>query len=150
MPCEVVNVICYQGLHFDSPNLQDSFNLALFCGIHEKYAMWKFIVDVVHDFVSSLQPDVGRGFLHVSNVFLFNQGSTLSPWQHVPGGHVVSKFYVPWQNFYVPDKITNYFPSHNFALMIEWAIFGEMSKHLRSVVWTCFDNVFDRLGMNTQ
>ena len=31
--------------------------------------MWKFIVDVVHDFVSSLQPDVGRGFLHVSNVF---------------------------------------------------------------------------------
>ena len=51
--------------------LQDSFNLALFCGIHEKYAMWKFIVDVVHDFVSSLQPDVGRGFLHVSNMFLF-------------------------------------------------------------------------------
>ena len=33
--------------------------------------MWKFILDVVHDFVSSLQPDVGRGFLHVSNVFLF-------------------------------------------------------------------------------
>ena len=32
--------------------------------------MWKFIVDVVHDFVSSLQPDVGRGFLHVSNLFL--------------------------------------------------------------------------------
>ena len=32
--------------------------------------MWKFIVDVVHDFVSSLPPDVGRGFLHVSNVFL--------------------------------------------------------------------------------
>ena len=32
--------------------------------------MWKFVVDVVHDFVSSLQPDVGRGFLHVSNVFL--------------------------------------------------------------------------------
>ena len=32
--------------------------------------MWKFIDDVVHDFVSSLQPDVGRGFLHVSNVFL--------------------------------------------------------------------------------
>ena len=64
-------MICLQGLHFDSPNLQDSFNLALFCGIHEKYAMWKFIVDVVNDFVSSLQPDVGRGFLHVSNVFLF-------------------------------------------------------------------------------
>ena len=63
-------MICLQGLHFDSPNLQDSFNLALFCGIHEKYAMWKFIVDVVNDFVSSLQPDVGRGFLHVSNVFL--------------------------------------------------------------------------------
>ena len=36
--------------------------------------MWKFIVDVVHDFVSSLQPDVGRGFLHVSNVFLFSDG----------------------------------------------------------------------------
>ena len=33
--------------------------------------MWKFIVDVVHDFASSLQPDVGRGFLHVSSVFLF-------------------------------------------------------------------------------
>ena len=32
--------------------------------------MWKFIIDVVHDCVSSLQPDVGRGFLHVSNVFL--------------------------------------------------------------------------------
>ena len=46
--------------------------MALFCGIHEKYVMWKFIVDVVHDFVSSLQPDVGRGFLHVSNVFLYN------------------------------------------------------------------------------
>ena len=67
MPCEVVSVI-----HFDSPNLQDSFNLALFCGIHEKFAMGKFIVDVVHDFVSSLQPDVGRGFLHVSNVFLLD------------------------------------------------------------------------------
>ena len=36
--------------------------------------MWKFIVDVVHDFVSSIQPDVGRGFLHVSNVFLFLLG----------------------------------------------------------------------------
>ena len=36
--------------------------------------MWKFIVDVVHDFVSSLQPDVGRGFLHVSNVFLLTLG----------------------------------------------------------------------------
>ena len=35
------------------------------------------------------------------------QGSTLSPWQHVPVGHVVSKFNVPWQNFYVPDKISN-------------------------------------------
>ena len=70
MPCEVVSVIYEQELHFDSPNLQDSLNLALFCGIHEKYAMWKFIVDVVHDFVSSLQPDVGWGFLHVSNVFL--------------------------------------------------------------------------------
>ena len=33
--------------------------------------MWKFIVDVVHDFASSLQPDVGWGFLHVSNMFLF-------------------------------------------------------------------------------
>ena len=38
--------------------------------------MWKFIVDVVHDFVSSLQPDVGRGFLHVSNVFLLNSQKT--------------------------------------------------------------------------
>ena len=47
---------------FDSPNLQDSFNLALFCGIHEKYAMWKFIIDVVNDFVSSLQPDLAEGF----------------------------------------------------------------------------------------
>ena len=33
--------------------------------------MSKFIVDVVHDFGSSLRPDVGRGFLHVSSVFLF-------------------------------------------------------------------------------
>ena len=64
-------MINQQGYHFYSPILQDSFNLALFCGIHEKFAMWKFIVDVVHDFVSSLQPDVGRGFLHVSSVFLF-------------------------------------------------------------------------------
>ena len=54
--------------------------MALFCGIHEKYAMWKFIVDVVNDFVSSLQPDVGRGFLHVSNVFLL---SLLRPEGHV-------------------------------------------------------------------
>ena len=53
------------------------FNLALFCGIHEKYAMWKFIVDVVHEFVSSLQPDVGRGFLHVSNVVLFEELPTI-------------------------------------------------------------------------
>ena len=53
--------------------MQDSFNLALFCGIHEKYAMWKFMIYVAHDFVSSLQPDVGRGFLHVSNVFLFTK-----------------------------------------------------------------------------
>ena len=41
--------------------------------------MWKFIVDVVHDFVSSLQPDVGRGFLHVSNVFLFNSETIFQP-----------------------------------------------------------------------
>ena len=34
------------------------------------YVMRKFIVDVGHDFGSSLQPDVGRGVLHVSNVFL--------------------------------------------------------------------------------
>ena len=36
--------------------------------------MWKFIVDVVHAFVNSLQPDVGRGFLHVSNVFFVECG----------------------------------------------------------------------------
>ena len=71
MPREVINVVSQYGLHFDSPNLQDSFNLELLCGIHEKYTMWKFIVDVVHDFGSSLWPDVGREFLHVSNVFLF-------------------------------------------------------------------------------
>ena len=63
MPCEVVYVLSQKRLHFDSPNLQDSFNLASFCGIHEKYTMWKFIVDVVHDFGSSLRTDVGRGFL---------------------------------------------------------------------------------------
>ena len=28
--------------------------MTLFCGIHEKYAMWKFIAEVVHDFGSSL------------------------------------------------------------------------------------------------
>ena len=33
--------------------------------------MGKFIVDVVHDFGSSPQPDVGRGFLYVSDVFLY-------------------------------------------------------------------------------
>ena len=38
--------------------------------------MWKFTVYVVHGFVSSLQPEVGRGFLHVSNVFLFTFRST--------------------------------------------------------------------------
>ena len=37
--------------------------------------MWKFMIYVVHDFVSSLQPDVGRGFLHVSNVFLYIEHS---------------------------------------------------------------------------
>ena len=65
MPCEIVNAI-----QFDSPNLQDSLNLALFCGIHEKYTLWKFMVDV-HDFGISLQPHVDRGSLRVSNVFLF-------------------------------------------------------------------------------
>ena len=39
--------------------------------------MWKFIVDVVHDFVSSLQLEVGRGFLHVSNVFLLHMPKQL-------------------------------------------------------------------------
>ena len=66
-------MISQQGFHFDSPNLQDTFNLALFFGIHEKYAMEKFIIYVAHDFVSSLQPDVGWGFLHASNVFLLLQ-----------------------------------------------------------------------------
>ena len=70
MPGEFVNTKSQQGFHFGSPIFQDSFNLALFCGIHEKYAMVKFRVDVVDDFGSSLQPDDGRGFLHVSNVFL--------------------------------------------------------------------------------
>ena len=40
--------------------------------------MWKFIVDVVHDIGSSLQPDVGRWFLHVSNVFLIIHGIALN------------------------------------------------------------------------
>ena len=52
-------MISQHGLYFDSPNLQDSFNLAPFCGIHEKYAMWKFIVYVVHDFGSSPRSDGG-------------------------------------------------------------------------------------------
>ena len=39
--------------------------------------MWKFIVDVVHDLVSSLPADVGRGFLHVSDVFLFYAGTAI-------------------------------------------------------------------------
>ena len=56
---------------FYSPNLQDWFNLALFYVIHEKCTMWKFIVDVVRDFGSSLQHDVGQGFLHVAHMFLF-------------------------------------------------------------------------------
>ena len=54
--------------------IHQTYSIALtwhyFVEFTEKYAMWKFIVDVVHDFVTSLQPDVGRGFLHVSNVFL--------------------------------------------------------------------------------
>ena len=29
MPDELVNTISQQGFHFDSPNLQDSFNMAL-------------------------------------------------------------------------------------------------------------------------
>ena len=49
--------------------------------------MWKFIVDVVHDFVSSLQPDIGRGFLHVSNVFLFYYTLCYGAWH---GGIMVS------------------------------------------------------------
>ena len=65
-----VNAISQYELHFDSPNLQDDFGLVTFCGIYEKYTMWKFMVDVVHDFGSSLQPDIGRGFLHVSNMYL--------------------------------------------------------------------------------
>ena len=54
--------------------------------------MWKFIIDVVHDFASSLQPDVGRGFLHVSNVFLFYcvaAGNTAFVEVHVGLGVVV-------------------------------------------------------------
>ena len=43
--------------------------------------MWKFIIDVVHDFVSSLQPDVGRGFLHVSNVFLLELHADEQIWK---------------------------------------------------------------------
>ena len=49
-------------------------NQALFCGINDKYTMLNFIVDVVHDFGSSLRPNVGRGFLYVSNVFLLSLG----------------------------------------------------------------------------
>ena len=41
-------------------------DISSFFGIHEKYTMWKFIVYVVHDFVSSL-----RAFLHISKVFLY-------------------------------------------------------------------------------
>ena len=52
--------------------LKDSLVLALLCGILEKYTLWKFIVDVVDDFGSSLWPYVSWGFLHVSNVFLFS------------------------------------------------------------------------------
>ena len=51
--------------------------------------MWKFIVDVVHDFVSSLQPDVGRGFLHVSNVFL-----------------LLSLIFPKWADIFTEKKIT--------------------------------------------
>ena len=55
MPDEFVNMKSQRGFNFGSPIFQDSFNLALFCGIHEKYATWKFIVDVVDDFGSSIQ-----------------------------------------------------------------------------------------------
>ena len=41
--------------------------------------MRKFIVDVVHDFGSSLQPDVGRGFWHVSNTFLSQAYAAVTP-----------------------------------------------------------------------
>ena len=47
--------------------------------------MWEFIVDVVHDFVSSLQPDVGRGFLHVSNVFL---SKVVATFNHMGGSFI--------------------------------------------------------------
>ena len=56
VPCEVVIVISQ--LQFAPSNLQDSFNLVLFCVIHDKYTMWKFTVKVVPDFGSSLRPDV--------------------------------------------------------------------------------------------
>ena len=48
--------------------------------------MWKFIVDVVHDFVNSFQPDVGRGFLHVSNVFLYCVAAGNTAFVEVPVG----------------------------------------------------------------
>ena len=54
--------------------------------------MWKFIVDVVNDFISSLQPDVGRGFLHVSNVFLFTFLNYIH--QHIDQREVFLNFYL--------------------------------------------------------
>ena len=60
--------------------------------------MWKFIVDVVHDFGSSLWLDVGRVFLHVSNVLLlllmkiYFRAFTfrLYPWLHTLGSETTA------------------------------------------------------------
>ena len=67
--------------------------------------MWKFIVDVVHDFVSSLQPDVGRGFLHVSNVFLFE---------------LISIFLASKDHFYNWSECTKMFQMGLFASQFSW------------------------------
>ena len=77
MPCEVVNGC----LNKDYILIRQTDRIALtwhyFVEFMKKCTILKFLVDVVHDFGSALQPDVDRGFLHVSNVFLFRPATTL-------------------------------------------------------------------------
>ena len=45
MPVEPVNGISQQGFHFDSPNFQDSFNIALsWMVLHMSLLLWVILV----------------------------------------------------------------------------------------------------------
>ena len=129
--------LCDGYLNRDYILIHQTYRIAItwhhFVEYMKNYTMWKFKVDVVHDFESSLQPDIGRGFLHVSNVFLLKllHLSRVNELTHL--SCVILQFqwwtFSPWQ-FFFSISVINIFTMTIFFLIWVMNIFTMINLHV--------------------